>query len=181
MLLIAAAIDGLQWLFTLSVVMTPLSWMLSVMSVSGFTLWFALIGVNYLKDGGKKLLLMLASGVVEFIPVINALPAVVVSVLGTIVMTRIEDARREIRKTVTSPRTAYAAGRLERMRAAQGVQGPVAARVPQGARRFASTVAKVVPAARAVTTVASVARAVPRPARPTSNSQSQQERANEPA
>lgn len=159
MLLIAAGVDAAQFFLTISTIFLPLSWMLSIMAITGFMLWFAIAGVKYLGDGGKKLLLTLAAGAAEFIPIINAIPAVTASVLGTIVMTRIEDARRSIGKTVVEGRSAQAAGRLAQMRARRGAQGP-------GVARAAGTVAKFVPAARAVTTAASVGSAVmhPRPA-----------------
>lgn len=176
MLLFAVAVDALQGLLALSVLFIPLSWMLSVMSIFGISLWFAIMGVKYLKDGGKKLLLMLAAGAVEFIPAINALPAVTASVLGTIVMTRIEDARRAMGKNVSSPRTAFAAGRLAQMRArreqAAGGPGP---RAPGGVARLAGTAVKVVPAARAATTVARVAGAAARTPRPANDNHPAQE------
>jgi len=113
-LMIVAALlcDGLQALLTLSVVLLPLSILVTIMVI-------AMLGVKYVgHDGGKKLLTMLATTVAELVPVVNALPAVTAGVLGVIVQTRIEDARRNAGGKVT-PRTAMAAARLMKMKAAR--------------------------------------------------------------
>ena len=120
-LMLAAALlfDGLQFLLTLSVLLLPLSLFLTFLSMTMFFLWFALLGVKYTgSGGGRKLLVMLAASVAELVPVVNALPAVTAGVVGVIVQTRIEDARRQQGGKVT-PRTAMAQARLMRMRQAR--------------------------------------------------------------
>jgi len=122
MIATALLVDGVQALLTFSVLLLPLSVLITFMSATMFFLWFALSGVKYTdKGGGKKLLLMLASTIAELVPVINALPATTAGVIGVIVQTRIEDARAGTQGKVT-PHTAMAAARLERMRAARATR-----------------------------------------------------------
>jgi hypothetical protein len=119
MIAVALLCDGLQFLLTLSVLLLPLSIFVTVTCVTMFFLWFALLGVKYTDHGGgKKLLTMLAASVAELVPVVNALPAVTAGVLGVIVQTRIEDARRQSGGKVT-PRTAMAYARLRKMQQAR--------------------------------------------------------------
>jgi hypothetical protein len=119
-LMIASAllIDGIQGLLVISVLLLPLGWFLSILGLILFFIWFALCGVNYSAGGGKKLLTMLATALVEFAPVINGLPATTAGVIGIIVQTRIEEARAAAGGKVT-PNTAMAYARLQKMKAAR--------------------------------------------------------------
>lgn len=116
MIAVALLMDALQGLFTLLVILIPLSWFVTFLSLIIFFLWFALMGVKYTGSaGGRKLLTMLAMSIAELVPVVNALPATTAGVIGVIVQTRIEDARRNMGgKVPTSTAAAYA-----RMRRAQ--------------------------------------------------------------
>jgi hypothetical protein len=83
-----------------------------------FPLWFMLSGVKYGGGkGGRKLLIMLASAVAELAPLINGLPALSAGVIGTVLQTRLEDARRNAGGKVT-PKTAQAVARKMRMQQA---------------------------------------------------------------
>ncbi len=122
MIVTALVVDAIQAFLTFSVFLLPLSVLITFMAATMFFLWFALSGVKYIgNDGGKKLLLALASTVAELVPVINALPATTVGVVGIIVQTRIEDARANTGGKVT-PRTAMAAARLRKIKAARAAR-----------------------------------------------------------
>ncbi len=116
---VAAIIDLVQFLLTLTAVLVPLAVLCTFFSATMFAIWFMIYGVKYVgHDNGKKLLIALASTVAEFVPVINALPATTVGVIGIIVQSRIEDARANTGKKVT-PRTAMAVARARKMQAAR--------------------------------------------------------------
>lgn len=108
-LMIATALlfDGIQALLTMSVFLLPFAYFFTFLGWIIFFLWFAILGVRYAGDGGRKLLAAFASVIVELTPVISALPGITAGVIGIIVQTRIEDARRTSGKKVT-PRTAMA-------------------------------------------------------------------------
>lgn len=119
MIVTALLVDGVQALLTFSVLLLPLSVLITFMAAAMFFLWFALSGVRYVgNDGGKKLLVALGSTVAELVPVVNALPVTTAGVIGIIVQTRIEDARANAGGKVT-PRTAMATARLQKMQAAR--------------------------------------------------------------
>lgn len=118
----ALLIDGLQALMTFTVLLLPLSIFLTFFAAIGFGLWFALMGVKYIgNDGGKKLLTALAATIAELAPVINVIPATTAGVIGIIVQTRIEDARKSMGRKVT-PRTIMANARLRQMQRSRARQ-----------------------------------------------------------
>lgn len=95
----------------LDVVVSPL---ITVAAWCWFLLWFALHRVNYFdRNGAKKLLIMLASVVVELVPLINALPGITFGVVGLIVQTRFEDGQANALNIIGT--AARAKSRLERM------------------------------------------------------------------
>jgi len=119
MVTVAILIDCAQALLTISVFLLPLSVLVTFISTTMFFLWFGIRGVKYIgNDGGKKLLIMLATTVAELAPVINALPATTFGVIGIIVQTRFDDAREAAGGKVT-PRTAMAYARQRRMQASR--------------------------------------------------------------
>lgn len=114
----ALLVDGLQGILTVSVFFLPLSVMVTFLATTAFGLWFLLLGVKYVGKDGKNLLIAFAAVITELAPVINALPATTVGVIGIIVRTRIEDARENLGKKKT-PNTAQAQARLMRMQASR--------------------------------------------------------------
>lgn len=122
MIVLALLMDALQALFTVSVLLIPLSWLVTFLSLSIFFIWFALAGVKYTGSaGGRKLLTMLAASVAELVPVVNALPATTAGVIGIIVQTRIEDVRKNAGGRIT-PNTGQAYARLRRMQQSRARQ-----------------------------------------------------------
>lgn len=94
-ILLALIVDGLQFLLTVSVVFLPISVVLSFFSMTVFFLWFALCGVKYNGGkGGARLMIMLATTVAELAPVISAIPATTLGVIGVISLTYAEDILR---------------------------------------------------------------------------------------
>ena len=75
MLLLALVADGLQFLLTLSVLLLPLSLLVTFLFSVGFALWFFILGAYSGKGAEKKVLTSLVSVVAEFVPVINAVAA----------------------------------------------------------------------------------------------------------
>lgn len=121
MIATAAAMDGLQLLFTISIFLLPLSWFVSFLAFVTFPLWFVLAAPSVKYAGGaagRRLLIMLATAVAELAPFINGLPALTAGVVGTILMTRFEDARRNAGGRVT-PRTSLATARAMRVQQAR--------------------------------------------------------------
>lgn len=110
----AALFDGIQFLLDLTVFLLPLSMFLTICSTIIFFLWFALAGVRFNQAAGRKLLIMIAMTVTELAPVINAIPAISAGVIGMVLQTRFEDAKRLAGGTVT-PQTARATIRKMRM------------------------------------------------------------------
>src|SRR5262245_1428954 len=93
----AIVLDGLQFIFNLlSGVpgLMVLPWFMSCVAFIALFIVFKLCGVNYLdRNAHTKLFVMLASVVIEFIPFINAIPALTLGALSVIVITRAEDGK----------------------------------------------------------------------------------------
>lgn len=115
MILLALIVDGLQFFLTGLLILIPVSFFVTILSLISFGVWFAVCGVNYFSGGGKKFLTVVATTITELAPLITAIPATTAGVVGIILQTRIEDAREGAGNKVTS-RTAAAAVRLERMK-----------------------------------------------------------------
>lgn len=117
MLLLAAIADGLQFLLTLSVLLIPLSLLLTFLCGVGFALWFLILGAYSGKGAEKKILTSLISSVAELIPLINAVPAITAGVLINIALSRLDDAHISLAKP--DPKKMVAAARSARMQTAR--------------------------------------------------------------
>ena len=117
MLLLALIADGLQFLLTLSVLLLPLSLLVTFLFGVGFALWFFILGAYSGKGAEKKVLTSLVSMVAEFVPVINAVPAITAGVLINIVLSRVADAHISLAKP--NPKKMLQAARSARMQVAR--------------------------------------------------------------
>ena len=132
MMFTAVVLDLIQGLLTLLVLLMPLSWVLTFFGVIGFTIWFFLEGAYSGKSAEKTALTSLASAIVEFIPGLNVVPAFTASTAINIVLSRIEDAKRNT--AVTSPKRLQAKARLERMKASRAERANAAEQERAGAQ-----------------------------------------------
>lgn len=117
MLLLALVADGLQFLLTLSVLLLPLSLLVTFLCSVGFILWFFILGAYSGKGAEKKVLTSLVSMVAEIIPVINAVPAITAGVAINIALSRLDDAHISLAKP--DPKKMAAMARSVRMQAAR--------------------------------------------------------------
>ncbi len=89
-----ALIPFAGWLAALVV-----GWSVTICAIPGFWLWFRLNEIKMIdKAGGKvvrKVLVKLSGPLIETIPLINALPGWTFSVTATIIMSRIDDIKKE--------------------------------------------------------------------------------------
>jgi hypothetical protein len=116
MIVLALIVDGLQILLTLTVLLIPLSLLLTFFSVVGFSIWFFLLGAYKGKGAEKKVLTSLAASVVEIVPVLSAIPAATAGVVINIVLSRMDDLKRRIGD---DPKKTVALARLRRMQVAR--------------------------------------------------------------
>lgn len=117
MILLALIVDGLQFILTLAVALIPFSLLVTFIAGIGFALWFFLLGAYSGKGAEKKVLTSAVSVVAEFIPVINAVPAITAGVVLNIVLSRLDDAHISLAKP--DPRKILAAARKARMDASR--------------------------------------------------------------
>lgn len=117
MILLALVVDGLQFLLTLVVILIPLSLLVTFIAGIGFALWFFLLGAYSGKGAEKKVLTSGVSLVAEFIPVINAIPAITAGVVLNIILSRLDDAHISLAKP--DPRKILLAARKARMDASR--------------------------------------------------------------
>ncbi len=92
---VAALIDGVKFFLDLTVVADLFTWILGGAAAVIFFMWFMIKGVNY--NGPKaasQMLVSLSAVIVDLVPFINALPATTAGVLGVIINSRIEDAKK---------------------------------------------------------------------------------------
>ncbi len=90
-----------------------------LLASTGFVLWFLVLGAYSGKGAEKKALTSGVSTVAEFIPIINAVPAITAGVLINIVLSRIDDAKKTI---IADPKKAMAMARLQRMQASRAAR-----------------------------------------------------------
>ncbi|MBU1292476.1 hypothetical protein KJ819_00220 [Patescibacteria group bacterium] len=118
MITVALLVDGLQFLLTLSVLLLPLSLLLTFLAAAGFGVWFFLLGAYSGKGAEKKALVSLVSAIAEFIPVVNALPAVTAGVVINIALSKVKDVEKKIGKNPARARS-LAQARLAGMQASR--------------------------------------------------------------
>lgn len=92
---IALIVDGIQFLLTLSVLLLPLTFLLSFLAAAGFGVWFFLLGAYSGKGAEKRVLTSLVSAIAEFLPVINAIPAVTLGVVINIALSKVKDIEKK--------------------------------------------------------------------------------------
>ena len=91
----ALLIDIVQILFEWLPAVGPIiGWFFAAFGFIVFGIWFMLVGVNYLdRNGAVKVMVSLASCVVELIPFVDMIPALTLGVLSLILITRAEDGK----------------------------------------------------------------------------------------
>lgn len=99
MIAVALILDGIQFLFTLFVITSLFSILVTVLAICIFGVWFAIHRISYFsgRKTGTKVLSMLGSMFVELVPLVDGIPAITAGVIGIIVSTRMEE--RSARKT----------------------------------------------------------------------------------
>jgi len=93
-IVIALLFDCLQFILNFIPVMGQVvSWFITFFAFSIFTVFFALLGVNYFsgKKASAKIISFLSSAVIELVPIVNALPAMTLGIIGILVAVRYED------------------------------------------------------------------------------------------
>jgi hypothetical protein len=93
MIAIAAIFDLLQFLLTLTVIGSLLAWLVTVFAGMIFFVWFLILGINYFsgKKAAAKVGTILSTSVLEFIPILNALPTITIGVITIALVSRMED------------------------------------------------------------------------------------------
>lgn len=66
---------------------------LTISSGVGFTMWFAMHDISLLDRIFSRFFLFIFAGLIELIPIINALPGITLYVTTTVILVRLEDAR----------------------------------------------------------------------------------------
>lgn len=132
MIVLAVIVDGLQILLTLTVLLIPLSFLLTFFSVVGFSVWFFMLGAYKGRGAGKKVLTSLAASVFEIVPVLNAFPAATAGVVINIILSRVDDLKKRVGE---DPKKIAALARLRRMQDARR-QREAAARQSREEQQF---------------------------------------------
>ncbi len=93
-LLILAAL-GADFLQTLALLGGPfLGSLISLIAFTFFSCWFFMLGVSYLdRNGAVKFVIWMCSFIVEFIPILNTIPAITMGVVSLVLMTRFADGK----------------------------------------------------------------------------------------
>jgi hypothetical protein len=74
------------------------AWFITILAASVFGVWFALHGISYAtgRGAGRRMLIALSAVIIELLPIIDALPAITVGVIGIIIESRIQDAQKKV-------------------------------------------------------------------------------------
>lgn len=95
LLLVAAAFWGIQAFLDAFVVTSIVAALVGLIADVTFFLWFMFLGVSYKgKRGGLKLGSMIGAAIIEVIPFLDAIPALIAGVAIVIVQTRMEDSKK---------------------------------------------------------------------------------------
>ncbi|MDB5264978.1 MAG: hypothetical protein JWN64_549 [Parcubacteria group bacterium] len=107
----AILFDAIQFLLTLTVIGSLVTFLVTILATIVFALWFALLGESIFKqNAAKKALISMASVITELVPVIDALPAITLGVVALIAQSRSED--RKGKGAEMDPIKARAAARM---------------------------------------------------------------------
>lgn len=102
MIFFAVLLDAIQFIATFLNIIPGLgvavNWFIAIFAAIAFGLWFTLSGINYFsgKQAARKTLIAFSSVIIELLPIIDALPAITSGVVLMIVVSRIEDAEKNM-------------------------------------------------------------------------------------
>ncbi|MBU2103451.1 hypothetical protein KKD81_01505 [Patescibacteria group bacterium] len=119
MVALALVVDGLQFILTLTVLLLPLSLLLTFLAAAGFGVWFFLLGAYSGKGAEKRVLTSLVSTIAEFVPVVNAFPAVTLGVVINIALSRVKDLEKKVGVNPKARARSLAQARLAGMKASR--------------------------------------------------------------
>lgn len=92
--ILQVALASFAAISTLGAIFIPFSWALSFSAFVSFWLWFMLLGVNYLdRNASARVLTMVLAFAVEWVPVLNLIPAITLGVAAVIFTSRHADQR----------------------------------------------------------------------------------------
>lgn len=90
MIILALCVDAIQALLTAVAIGVILSPIILVVAWFGFWVWFMILGVSFVSNP-KKLLTMGTAGILEGVPLLDALPVFTAGIATTVFMTMAED------------------------------------------------------------------------------------------
>src|SRR3990167_118236 len=89
---VALVADGLSALFTISIFLIPLYWIVWVFAVLGFFVWLHMLGISWTNAKGMRSLILLGAALgIEFMPFLNVLPAWTAFAIGTVINDRLSE------------------------------------------------------------------------------------------
>jgi hypothetical protein len=90
MIIVALCVDAAQVILTALAIGAVLGPLITIVAWFGFWVWFLILGVSFVSNP-KKLLTMGTAGLVEVIPIFDALPLFTVGIAATVFITMAED------------------------------------------------------------------------------------------
>lgn len=91
MIATAVTIDILQGFLALMIIGLVLNTIIGIFAWIIFFVWSKILGVNFLDRGGQKAIVYFGGGVLEFIPLLNILPAWTLTIVLTTLIVQWED------------------------------------------------------------------------------------------
>ncbi|OGF74007.1 hypothetical protein A3J56_02310 [Candidatus Giovannonibacteria bacterium RIFCSPHIGHO2_02_FULL_46_20] len=89
---VALVADGLSALFTISIFLIPLYWIVWVFAVLGFFVWLHMLGISWTNAKGMRSIILLGAALgIEFMPFLNVLPAWTAFAIGTVINDRLSE------------------------------------------------------------------------------------------